>query len=137
MDSKIIGIHHLGIAVSNIQEESRTYIDLMGYNPETEVLLEPPQKVYVQFLTLNNFRVELIEPTGKDSPIMSFMEKGGVLNHICYESSDLEASVASLRKNKGMFQTVPITKASTLKDCSYSFFAKPTGEVIELIYFNK
>ena len=41
------------------------------------------------------------------------------------------------RNNIKSFQTVPITKASTLKDCYYTFFAKPSGEVIELIYFDK
>ena len=137
MDSNIIGIHHLGIAVRNIKEESSVYIDLMGFAKETEILHEPPQKVDVQFLKLNDFRIELIQPVSADSPIISFLDKGGVLNHICYESSDIESTVKQLKKDRGFFQTVNIMKASTLDDCYYSFFAKPTGEVVEIIYFEK
>jgi methylmalonyl-CoA/ethylmalonyl-CoA epimerase len=137
LDSHIIGIHHLGIAVRNIKDESSVYIDLMGFTKETEILHEPPQKVDVQFFKLNDFRIELIQPVSADSPIISFLDKGGVLNHICYESSDIESTVKQLKKDRGFFQTVNITKASTLDDCYYSFFAKPTGEVVEIIYFEK
>ncbi len=135
MENHLKGIHHLGIAVKSIKNEARVYIDSLGYTQETEILHEPPQKVYVQFLLLGDFRIELIEPTGKDSPIMNFINKGGVLNHICYETSDIESTVEYFKSEKNMFQTVPITKASTLKNCFYTFFAKPSGEVVELIYF--
>ena len=137
MLADIIGIHHLGVAVSSIRDEAKIYVNSLGYKKETEILHEPPQKVFVQFLLLGKFRIELIEPSQDDSPIMNFMNKGGVLNHICYESSDLEKTVASFKSQNVMFQTVPITKASTLKDCFYTFFAKPSGEVVELIYFDK
>ena len=69
----------------------------------------------VQFLLLGDYRIELIEPTGEDSPIMNFINKGGVLNHICYETSDIENTVEYFKSEKNMFQTVPIIKASTLK----------------------
>ncbi len=137
MDSDIVGVHHVGIAVKDIEEEGSKYVSWFGFSQETPILLEPPQKVEVQFFLKNEFRVELIQPTGDDSPILSFMEKGGVLNHICYETSDMEETVSRLRKAKTFFQTVQVTKASTLANCYYAFFAKPTGEVIELIYFDQ
>ena len=130
MDSNIIGVHHLGIAVQNIAKEAEIYCGLMGFEAETGILREPPQKVDVQFFVLNGFRIELIQATSEDSPILGF-------NHICYESSDIEATVKNLKKDKGFFQTVDIIKASTLKDCYYSFFAKPNGEVVEIIFFDK
>lgn len=135
MKNYLKGIHHLGIAVRNIKKEAQSYVDSFGFKQETEILHEPPQKVNVQFLLLGDYRIELIEPTGEDSPIMNFINKGGVLNHICYETSDIENTVEYFKSEKNMFQTVPIIKASTLKDCFYTFFAKPNGEVIELIYF--
>ena len=110
---------------------------MLGFEKETNILLEPPQKVYVQFLILNNYRIELLQPVDDTSPITNFMKKGGIINHLCYESNDIEKTVLYFRNNIKSFQTVPITKASTLKDCYYTFFAKPSGEVIELIYFDK
>lgn len=135
MKNYLKGIHHIGISVRSIKKEAQVYIDTLGFIQETEILHEPPQKVNVQFLLLGDYRIELIEPTGEDSPIMNFINKGGVLNHICYETSNIESTVKHFKSEKNMFQTVPIIKASTLKDCFYTFFAKPNGEVVELIYF--
>jgi methylmalonyl-CoA epimerase len=135
--SNIIGVHHTGIAVKDIEAESKVYQNMLGFEKETNILLEPPQKVYVQFLILNNYRIELLQPVDDTSPITNFMKKGGIINHLCYESNDIEKTVLYFRNNIKSFQTVPITKASTLKDCYYTFFAKPSGEVIELIYFDK
>ena len=137
MDSNIIGVHHLGIAVKDIAKEAEIYCSLMGFEAETEILREPPQKVDVQFFVLNGFRIELIQAISEDSPILGFIKRGGILNHICYESIDIEATVKNLKKDKGLFQTVDIIKASTLDDCYYSFFAKPSGEVLEIIFFDK
>ena len=135
--SNIIGIHHLGIAVNDIDREALNYVSLFGFKKETGILFEPPMKVNVQFLTLDSFRIELVRPSSNDSPIQNFLDKGGILNHLCYESSDIEATVNSIKSNSKAFQTVPITKASTLKNCVYTFFAKPSGEVIEIIHFSK
>tara|TARA_Y100000816_G_C26051272_1_gene551246 strand:+ start:560 stop:982 length:423 start_codon:yes stop_codon:yes gene_type:complete len=137
LDSNIIGVHHLGIAVKDIAKEAEIYCSLMGFEAETEILREPPQKVDVQFFVLNGFRIELIQAISEDSPILGFIKRGGILNHICYESIDIEATVKNLKKDKGLFQTVDIIKASTLDDCYYSFFAKPSGEVLEIIFFDK
>ncbi len=127
----------MGIAVKDIAKEAEIYCSLMGFEAETEILREPPQKVDVQFFVLNGFRIELIQAISEDSPILGFIKRGGILNHICYESIDIEATVKNLKKDKGLFQTVDIIKASTLDDCYYSFFAKPSGEVLEIIFFDK
>ena len=137
MDSHITAVHHLGIAVKDIIKESQIYTGLMGFEAETDILREPPQNVDVQFFVLGEFRIELVQPINQDSPIENFLNKGGILNHICYESSDIEATVQNLKQNRNFFQTSNIIKASTLNDCYYSFFAKPTGEVVEIIYFDK
>ena len=120
-----------------IAKEAEIYCSLMGFEAETEILREPPQKVDVQFFVLNGFRIELIQAISEDSPILGFIKRGGILNHICYESIDIEATGKNLKKDKGLFQTVDIIKASTLDDCYYSFFAKPSGEVLEIIFFDK
>jgi len=136
-ESNIIGVHHTGIAVSDINTESKIYQDILGFKKETEIIVEPPQKVYVQFLSLNGYRVELLQPLDNSSPITQFLKKGGIINHLCYETRDINKTIDFIKKHIRSFQTVPITKASTLEDCYYTFFAKPNGEVMEIIYFDK
>jgi methylmalonyl-CoA/ethylmalonyl-CoA epimerase len=52
-------------------------------------------------LPLGESRIELLEPTGEDSPISKFLEKrGGGIHHIAIEVEDIEAALAKL-KSKG------------------------------------
>ena len=67
-----------------------------------------------------------------------FHYEGGVREFVEYLNQNktvLGTRAVYFKSEKNMFQTVPIIKASTLKDCFYTFFAKPNGEVVELIYF--
>ena len=62
----------------------------------------------------------------------SFLIKGGKLNHICYESKNIEESISFLRKKHGM---IPISFewSASIENCRIGFLAKPNGEVVELI----
>jgi len=132
MDNHLIGIHHLGIVVDDLKSSSNTFINSLGYSAESKIIFEKTQKVYVQFLTFNNFRVELIEPEGTDSPIYNFLKKGGSLNHICYESTDIDATRIFFRKEYGAI-CVSYEMSQSIIDCKVAFFAKPNGEIIEVV----
>lgn len=94
-------INHLGIATKNIDEALKFWEDALGLeNVHTEVVED--QKVRVAMLPVGESRVELLEPTGDDSPISKFLEKrGGGIHHIAVEVDDIYASLADL-KAKGM-----------------------------------
>ena len=94
-------INHLGIATKGIDEALKFWSDALGLeNVHTEIVED--QKVRVAMLPIGESRVELLEPTGDDSPISKFLEKrGGGIHHIAVEVDDIEASLAKL-KAQGM-----------------------------------
>jgi len=62
------------------------------------------------------------------------LQKGGGLNHVCYESDDIGASVHYLRQEYGAL-AVSSEGSMSIKDSRVAFLAKPNGEVIELVQF--
>ena len=94
-------INHLGIATKDIAEALKFWGDALGLqNVHTEVVED--QKVRVAMLQIGESRIELLEPTGDDSPISKFLEKrGGGIHHIAVDVEDIEASLAKL-KSQGM-----------------------------------
>lgn len=94
-------ISHIGIAVTNIEEATPFYRDVLGMAFEgSEVVAE--QKVKVAFFVVGESRIELLEPTSPDSPLARFLEKHGPgMHHVAYEVDDLEQRLAEL-KAKGV-----------------------------------
>jgi methylmalonyl-CoA/ethylmalonyl-CoA epimerase len=101
-------INHIGIAVNSIDSHVPLYRDIMGMKFEgTEVVAE--QKVKVAFFSVGESRIELLEPTSEDSPVVRFLEKNGEgIHHIAYEVDDLEAALDRLRvENVRLIDDVP------------------------------
>ena len=90
-------IDHLGIAAKSIEEALKFWADSLGLdNVHTETVAD--QKVNVAMLPLGDSRIELLEPTSRDSPISKFLEKrGGGIHHIAIEVEDIEASLRQMR----------------------------------------
>lgn len=131
LDSHIVGVHHVGHVVVDIQEKTKFFRDVLGYSAESALIHETNQKVFVRFLRLGEMRLELIAPAAEDSPVQRFLAKGGGLHHICYESDHLEASVAFFRK-QGWVCTSRVASAS-IDNCEVAFLAKPESDLIELL----
>jgi len=90
-------VDHLGVAVESLEEASRLYRDVLGLAcGGTEEI--PDQKVRVALFQVGQVRIELLEPTAKDSPIAKFLdEKGPGLHHVAYRVPDLPATLAALK----------------------------------------
>ena len=90
-------IDHLGIAVASIEEAAGFYRDVMGLTCEgTEEVAD--QNVRVMFFAMGQVRIELLEPTGDDSPIAKFLSRRGPgLHHVAYRVDDLPATLATLK----------------------------------------
>ncbi len=90
-------IEHIGIAVKNIQESLPIFERLLGtacYAVE-EV---PEQKVKTAFFKIGQTKIELLEPTGPESPIAKFIEKRGEgIHHLAFAVPDLPASLVELQ----------------------------------------
>jgi methylmalonyl-CoA/ethylmalonyl-CoA epimerase len=94
-------IDHLGIAVSSLDEGLALWGDLLGLQPAgAETVAE--QGVRTAFLNVGETRLELLEPTGPDTPVGRFLAKRGPgLHHICFLVEDLEAALRRLQ-SRGM-----------------------------------
>jgi methylmalonyl-CoA/ethylmalonyl-CoA epimerase len=90
------GIHHLGLAVSNLDEALETYERLFGARIEHRATAED-QGVRAASVRIGADRVELLEPLGKDTPVGRFLTKRGPgMHHVAYEVNDLRAALEEL-----------------------------------------
>jgi len=90
-------IDHVGIAVKNIEEAARLYVQGLGLELErVETVSE--QGVKVGFFPLGESEIELLEPLSEASTVAQFLEKRGEgLHHICIQVPDIRAAMARLR----------------------------------------
>ncbi len=90
-------VNHIALAVPDLAEAVERYRSVLGASvTEPEAL--PEHGVSVVFVTLENTKVELLEPLGAASPIAAFLAKNpsGGMHHICYEVADILAARDSL-----------------------------------------
>ena len=90
------GIHHLGVAVEDLDAALSTYERLFGAELEHRATV-PDQGVEAASLRVGSSRVELLEPLGADTPVGRFLEKRGPgMHHVAYEVDDVAAALTSL-----------------------------------------
>jgi methylmalonyl-CoA/ethylmalonyl-CoA epimerase len=90
------GIHHLGVAVEDLDEALATYERLFGAELERREIVED-QGVEAASLRVGTSRVELLTPTGDDTPVGRFLAKRGPgMHHVAYEVDDLPATLEHL-----------------------------------------
>ena len=92
-------IDHIGIATRGIEESLSFWRDALGLEVKhTETVEE--QGVRVAMLPAGEPRVELLEPTGPDTPVARFLEKRGPgLHHVAVRVPDIRAALARLKSN--------------------------------------
>ena len=90
------GIHHLGVAVEDLDSALATYEQLFGAQVERRATVEG-QGVRAASVRIGDSRVELLEPLGEDTPVGRFLAKRGPgMHHVAYEVGDLDAALAEL-----------------------------------------
>ena len=84
------GLHHIAIAVNNLDETAKWYQDMLGLPaPEVEETVAE-QGVRACLINLGNCYLELLEPTSETSTVARFLAREGEkLHHICLESDDV------------------------------------------------
>ena len=101
-------LHHIGIAVKNIQESLGELTQFLSFESTTVPSLIGSQKVNVCFLKTNNVYIELIEPAEENSPISAFTDNGGGFHHICFEVSDIHKEAEKMVKNGARIIVEPV-----------------------------
>jgi methylmalonyl-CoA/ethylmalonyl-CoA epimerase len=90
------GIHHLGVAVHDLDEAVDTYERLFGAEVEHRAELES-QGVEAAAVLVGAGRVELLTPLGDETPVGRFLAKRGPgMHHVAYEVDDVQAELDRL-----------------------------------------
>ena len=90
------GIHHVGLAVIDLDEAIATYERLFGANVEFRDSLAE-QGVEAAALLVGEGRIELLEPTGEDTPVGRFLARRGPgMHHVALQTDDVEAALREL-----------------------------------------
>lgn len=92
-------IHHIGIVTADIENACKQYADFFDFKRATDIVTDPIHKSKLVLLANgdNSLSIELIEPVGEDSPVADFLNRGGGLHHICYETRSLVQSLNHMR----------------------------------------
>jgi methylmalonyl-CoA epimerase len=90
------GIHHLGVAVADLDEAVATYERLFGARLEHRETV-PDQGVEAASLRVGEDRVELLASLGAETPVGKFLAKRGPgMHHVAYEVPDVGEALDEL-----------------------------------------
>jgi methylmalonyl-CoA/ethylmalonyl-CoA epimerase len=89
-------IHHLGVAVTDIDEAVDRYRRLFGAEVEHRETVAD-QGVEAVSMRVGEGRVELLGPLGPDTPVGKFLAKRGPgMHHVAFEVDDVGVELARL-----------------------------------------
>ncbi len=95
---RALGIHHIGIAVDELETAVETYTRLFGAELEHRAQLEE-QGVDAASLHVGTGRIELMAPLEADTPVGRFLAgRGPGLHHVAFEVADVAAELDRLRR---------------------------------------
>ena len=98
MKGKNISVDHIGIATKSL-DESDIFWKMLGFVQEMDDELVEEQGVKVRYLSspnsdLDDTRIELLEPTGDETPIGRFLSKRGPgVQQICIRVENLKETL--------------------------------------------
>lgn len=130
-------IDHIGIAVKSLAEAVKVYEQAVGLKVSGYDEVDD-QGVRVAMLSIGESRIELLEPTGAESPIEKFMTKRGEgIHHIAITVDDIEATLERL-KAAGMrlIDTVPRRGAHNTR-IAFIHPSSTHGVLLELVQHDK
>jgi methylmalonyl-CoA/ethylmalonyl-CoA epimerase len=93
---RALGIHHVGVAVEDLDRALETYVDVLGASVEHRAALAD-QGVEAAAVLVGRDRVELLAPTGEDTPVGKFIAKRGPgMHHVAYLVDDVAGTLRDL-----------------------------------------
>jgi methylmalonyl-CoA/ethylmalonyl-CoA epimerase len=126
-------INHIGMAVPNIQRFLKTHDVFYSGFRRGPVIENTRQRVRELFLSDGSTTLELLEPSGPDSPIAPFLARnrvGGLL-HVCIEVDDLDQALAAAGAAGGVV-LVPPTPDVAFEERRIAFVVLD-GQVTEIV----
>ncbi len=93
----LLNIHHVAVAVRDLDATLERFAELYGVSPISRETVEE-QGVDEAMLAIGGSHVQLLQPTGPDTPVGRFLERRGEgLHHVAYAVPDIEAALEHLR----------------------------------------
>jgi methylmalonyl-CoA epimerase len=90
------GIHHVGFAVADLDEAIATWERLFGARLQGRQFMQT-QGVEAALLLVGDGRIELLAPTGEDTPVGRFLARRGPgMHHVALEVADVGAALQTL-----------------------------------------
>jgi methylmalonyl-CoA/ethylmalonyl-CoA epimerase len=90
-------IHHLGVAVEDLDNALETYERLFGAELEHRETV-PDQGIEAAGVLVGDSRVELLASLGEETPVGKFLSnRGPGMHHVAYEVVDLPEELARLK----------------------------------------
>jgi methylmalonyl-CoA/ethylmalonyl-CoA epimerase len=121
-------LHHIGIAVKDLQEEIFHISSIHEVVHQSPVLFDQEQQAQLVLLTLSDgTKMELV--SGK--PVESFVKKNISFYHLCFEVDDLDQEIARLT-GEGAFLISPPKPAILFTNRLVAFLQVSYG-MIELL----
>ncbi len=91
-------VHHIGYLVKRLGRSEEAFRKL-GFTVEKDVVYDDVRDVNISFMRSGDYRVELIEPASKESPLYPLLKNyKNSPYHLCYIVDDLEAARSELEK---------------------------------------
>jgi methylmalonyl-CoA/ethylmalonyl-CoA epimerase len=92
-----VKIDHIGIAVKSLSDAIKVYESAMGLAVSGYDQVDE-QGVRVAMLNIGESRIELLEPTGPESPVGKFLAKRGEgIHHIAVTVDNIETALERFR----------------------------------------
>jgi len=96
------GVHHVGIAVKNMDEALEIFQKKLGLKLEKITVVEDQKVKSAMLSSGGETKIELLEPTIQDSPVGRFLEKRGEgIHHIALKVKGIEELLKRL-KDEGL-----------------------------------
>lgn len=90
------GIHHVGMAVDDLDAAVSSYERLFGGRLEHRERVDE-QGVEAASMRVGESRVELVAPLGEDTPVGRFLaSRGPGMHHVAYEVADVQGALEDL-----------------------------------------
>ena len=90
-------VHHIGYLVKNISKTEKKFLEL-GYEVESPTKFDEIRNIDIEFLVNGDYRVELIEPKGEESPMYPLLKRyKNTPYHLCYEVENIDEAIADLQ----------------------------------------
>jgi methylmalonyl-CoA/ethylmalonyl-CoA epimerase len=91
------GIHHVAVAVRNLDAALAFYRDILGL-PVGRQAVVADQGVKAALLPIGEDEIELLEPTNPAGGVARFLEKKGEgIHHLCVETTDIAAALVQAK----------------------------------------